>query len=57
MYIYKKNFQFKFCSFDKAIVSAIIKKKYVAFPVVKKLPVVFNGNISAKKRKIKGVIM
>tara|TARA_B110000858_G_scaffold158370_1_gene181495 strand:+ start:1155 stop:1286 length:132 start_codon:yes stop_codon:yes gene_type:complete len=42
---------------DKAIVIAITKKKYVAFAVEKKLPVVLIGKISAKKRKIKGVIM
>ena len=42
---------------DKAIVIAITKKKYVAFPVVKKLPVVLIGKISARKRKIKGVII
>jgi hypothetical protein len=34
----------------------IIKNKYVELPVVKKLPVLLRGKISAIKRKIKGII-
>ena len=41
---------------DKAINIDNIKKKYVAFPEEKKLPVVLIGKISIKKRKIKGVM-
>ena len=33
-----------------------IKNKYVALPVVKKLPVLFMGKISTIKRKINGMI-
>ena len=36
---------------------AIIKNKYVALPVVKKLPVLFSGNISTMNKKIKGIII
>ena len=35
---------------------AIIRNKYDAFPVVKKLPVLLRGNISAMNKNIKGTI-
>ena len=38
------------------MVAAIIKKKYVALLVVKKLPVLLIGKISTKNKNIKGVI-
>ena len=50
-------FQFKFSFLDKAIITAIIKNINVAFPVVKKLPVLFIGNISTKNKNIKGVMV
>ena len=38
------------------MVAAIIKKRYVALLVVKKLPVLLMGKISTKNKNIKGVI-
>ena len=42
---------------DNAIVIAITKNMYVAFPVVKKLPVVLIGKTSSKNKNIKGIII
>ena len=55
--MYQNNFQFKSLFLDKATVIASVKKINVALLVVKKLPVLFIGNTSTKKRNMNGIII
>ena len=49
-------FSIKLSLLTKPIIIPNIKKIYVALPVVKKLPVLFSGKISAINKKINGII-
>ena len=42
---------------NKPIKIANMRNKYVALPVVKKLPVLLIGKISMKNKKINGIIV
>ena len=55
-YYFCDLFSIKLSFLIKAMRIDIIKIKYVVFPVVKKLPVLLMGNISAKNKKINGTI-